>query len=746
MEDVTQKNSKHGEDHSFAIKDVIEIIVDNWLTIALITFIIFSLGSFYIRIATPLYQVNSVVQVASKGGGGMAAFAGMGAMGGMMGGGSGSQAEIEIIRSRMVLGKVVDNLNLDIDIRPHFKTFVGKMSYRFSNPIISLNGGRYDRKDATIKIDIFNIPDEWRDKSFILQKTRKGYLLKVDDKSTTLNGKVGALTYLKTSKEPIELLVSKFDAKVGSKYLIQKRKRLGVINQLKYSLTVKEKVRQSGILSLLNLHSDPVIGSYILNEVTDVYVSENSQRKAEDAARTLYFLDQQLPKLRESLETAEDKLNRYRVKVGSVDLSREASMALSQSLRFEEQGVRLKQKKQELLRLYKKTHPSITALNNQLNQLEMKIAAINQDVKRMPQMQQEVLRLSRDVKVNGELYTVMLNNAQQLRVMQAKEVGNIRIIDYSIPTMSPIRPKKGMLTIMFFLAGVFLGVGFVVVRKLMNPGVEDPREIEDATGLKVLVNIPHSSRQTELYKNVIRKKPGIQILARDDNQETTIESFRSLRTTMYFAMENAENRIVSIFGPRPGTGKTFVSINYAAVLAQSGMKVLLIDGDMRKGHINKYLDLPRKNGLSDILTNDEPYTQYLKNTDIENLDFISTGTIPSNPSELLMSKRLDSFLNEVNQDYDAVVIDAPPMLAVTDALLIGKKASVNLMLLKHGAHPIEEIETAVDRMRQVNVELNGIVFNDMYIRRKTYGYYRYGKYGYMFPYKSSLAEDIHPKK
>jgi len=207
-------------------------------------------------------------------------------------------------------------------------------------------------------------------------------------------------------------------------------------------------------------------------------------------------------------------------------------------------------------------------------------------------------------------------------------------------------------------------------------------------------------------------------------------------------MIDARNNIIMLTGPCPEIGKSFVSINFAATLAMSGKKVLLIDGDMRNGHINQYFGIPRRDGLSDILSDARKIYSVVKETPIDNLWLIPTGILPPNPSELLLHERFAECLDAMQGSFDYIVIDAPPVLAVTDSVIIGKLAGTSLLLLKHAHHPMGEIETTVKRLAHAGVNLKGVVFNDVDLSQNRYGGrygYRYGQYVYQYNYRKAKA-------
>jgi tyrosine-protein kinase Etk/Wzc len=332
------------------------------------------------------------------------------------------------------------------------------------------------------------------------------------------------------------------------------------------------------------------------------------------------------------------------------------------------------------------------------------------------------------------LYTSLLNTAQELRVVKAGTVGNVRVIDYAVMPTFPVSPNKSRIMALSLLLGGFLGVALAFARKALQAGVDDPDLIEKHLDIPVYATITHSRRQDRLIKDLEAKKAKRAILAVKAPDDPAIESLRNLRTALHFGMMNVKNNCVMIAGPGPTVGKSFVSVNLAAVLASNDKKVLLIDGDLRRGHLHEYLGIERANGLSDFISGDIPIGEVLHETTVPGLTLIPTGTIPPNPAELLLHQRFTNCLTVLMSRYDHIIIDSPPILAVTDATIIGQMVGGTLMVLKAGTHPMREIEQAAKRLRQANVNLRGILFNDIKLGGGRYGA---GKYNYQYAYKNN---------
>jgi len=290
-----------------------------------------------------------------------------------------------------------------------------------------------------------------------------------------------------------------------------------------------------------------------------------------------------------------------------------------------------------------------------------------------------------------------------------------------------------------------LAVGIVFVRAMLNRGVESSEQLEQ-DGINVYASIPKSETQENMNARLIKLAKRKQteairapLLAKEDPTDLAIESLRGLRTSLHFAMLEARNNIIMISGPSPGVGKSFVTGNLAAVLAQAGSRVLLIDGDIRRGYLHNMMQAHNDKGLADLLADTTKdvvdYSPYLQSGYVDNLDFMPRGTSAPNPAELMMHPRMNTFMEQVSKDYDYVLIDTPPILAVTDAAIVGRYAGTTLLVARFGLTPAKEMIHTVKRFEQNGVEVKGAILNS--VERKASSYYGYGyNYHYGYAYKS----------
>ncbi len=534
--------------------------------------------------------------------------------------------------------------------------------------------------------------------------------------------------------ETLTLKVKMIRGKVNQVFNLVRSPLQDAIGSLRLGFEASERGKLTNVLGLSYRTSDPDRAADVLNEIIDQYVRHKIERKGDEAGKAMAQLQEKMPTLKAQVEAAENKLNQYRSQTGAMDLTREADVYLQQTANLNGQLSALRQKKEELLRTYKEGSDVVGTINQQIAKLQSEVGQVDSKMRVLPRTQQEVVRLSRDVQVSTELYTALLNNIQQLQVASASDLGNVVVVDRAAPNYQPVAPKKSALMLLFLFLGAFIGTGFVIVRQSLAKGVDDHRIIESKLGIPVLVTIPHSQAQVDHSNAMEQELSGTHLLAAMDPNDLAMESLRSLRTLLHFSMKEARNNVIMVTGPSPVIGKSFLSSNLSIVMAQSGAKVLLVDADLRRGNIYQYFGLQnRLEGLSEVLAGKLAWREAVKDSDVPTLKVIKSGVIPANPSELLMSPRFSAFLGEAAQDFDYVLVDAPPVLPVTDATLIGASAGTVLLVARYAKNTLDEIRTSQRRLESHGIHIRGCIFND--IAMTGFGGSANYKYAYHYEYK-----------
>jgi len=668
----------------------------------------------YALLSTPIYKADALIQVEQKNSG-MSSLLLLGDLGGVLGSldsGSSPDAEIAIIKSRTILKKTVEKLHLNIVVQPIYFPIVGKGIARLSHRQIE---GVVSR---------FEVPTDKVGSAFelsVLDPAGRTYALSFDGKMI-LSGAVGQLV----KQGPYTIRVDALDAHKGDRFTLKKITDFSAIEALSEALSVSEQGKKTGILTLSITGEDKSQLTDILNDTSQNYFLQNVDRNSEEAEQSLVFLRKHLPTVRKKLDDAESKLNDYREKSDSIDLTLEAQGTLKSMVELESKLSDLAFKENEMSKLYTKDYPAYKAL------LQNREALLKEKAK----LNNKILNMKRDVEINQEIYIRLLNKIQELSVVKAGTVGNVDILDTAQAYPNPIKLKKSLIIVFSMILGLMLSVGIVLVRMALHKGIQSAEEIE-SLGLPVYASVPKSDAQEKLLDKLMSKQQrkrlttkGLHVkdmlLAEANPTDLAVEALRGLRTSLHFAMLEAKNNIVMIAGPAPSIGKSFISSNFAAVAAKTGQKVLIIDADMRKGYLHKQFGLTSENGLSDFLSGKKQEHEVVRDTEIENLHIVVKGQVPPNPSELLMHQRFRAFCEWASANYDLVLIDTPPILAVTDASIIAAFAGTTLMVGRFNQNTLKEIEVSYRRFEQVGVDVKGFILNAVEKKAgNSYGYYNY---------------------
>jgi len=711
------------------LKELFFALIAQWKLISLCIILSLVFALLYLRATPNTYSVDALVQVEDKKG---ASAALLGDLSQMMEQKSPAQSEIEILKSRLVLGSVIQALHLDLSISSPENTFSHRL---FNKSDYATEYGAkavifHDQKKS-FDIQKFEIPSYYLDKT--LSVSFKNHNFSLTDPATDeilLTAPLNKLNQLSTKFGVWKIAIFSTDT-FNTHYLVKKSSLPAAAQALNANYSVAEKGKLTGILELNYQGQDKAHITKVLNAILAAYSAQNVERRSAETAQTLKFLDEQLPELKKQLDDAERVFNKFRQQYNTVDVTKESELYLTQSITLETKKIELQQQQADLAAKYTAQHPAMREINAQIAALNKQIIALNDTLKQLPDIQRQYLQLYREVEVKTQLYTALLNSYQQLRIAKAGEIGNVRIVDTAVEPVQPIKPKKLQILILSILLGGFLGTLIALLRNMLRTGVKDSTQIENEFDLPVYATVPRSPVQ-ETRISILKKKKSIPILAVKHNDDIAVESLRSIRTAIHFALANAKNNIIMIAGPSPEVGKSFISTNLATIFAQSNKKVLIIDADMRRGYLHKYFNVEIKPGLSEYLSHQTDLNRVIHQTEISGLSVITRGKNPTNPSEMLGSEQFKSLLEQLSQQYDHIIIDTPPILAVTDGIIISQYAGVNLIIARYAKSQMKELELSLNRFEQANVKVNGFILND--IQRSSAGY-GYG-YNYSYAYKA----------
>lgn len=714
MTSVIKNNSPTTDSDAIEIGRLIGELIDHRKLIIAVTSAFTVLAVLYALLATPIYQANALIQVEQKQGNAI-----LNSLTQMLPDAQPQSApEIALLQSRMILGKTVTDLDLQTVVKQKYFPIIGRGLARAL--------GESNGKISITRLYLPGSDDADAPKVILTVIDNEKYEITGDD--FTVHGKVGELLEDKN----ISILVNEIKAEPGTKFNVIYRSRLKAINDLQEVLSVSDQGKDTGMLTLMLSGDDPALISNILNSISQNYLAQNVARQAAQDAKSLEFLNQQLPKVRSDLDIAENKLNAYRQMKDSVDLSMEARSVLSQIVNVDNQLNELTFREAEISQLYKKEHPTYKALIEKRQILQEEKNKLNKKVSDMPTTQQEVLRLSRDVESGRAVYMQLLNRQQELSIAKSSAIGNVRIIDNAVTEPKPIKPKKLMIVAIGVFLGLLVSVGLVLLNVFLRRGIESPEQLEDM-GVNVYASVPVSEWLTKnVGKNKRRKNESDTLLAIENPADLAVEAIRSLRTSLHFAMMEAKNNVLMISGASPNAGKTFISTNLAAIIASTGKKILFIDADLRKGYVHKMLGFSESAGLSNILSGQKKIEDVVTTVKNAGFDYISRGNIPPNPAELLMHPRFENLLTWATNNYELVIIDTPPILAVTDAAIIGKYAGTTLLVARFESNTVKEISVSIKRFEQSGIAIKGCILNGVVRKASSYYSYGYNHYGYSY--------------
>lgn len=695
--------------------------IEHRICIISITVCFMLAGALYASLATPIYTADALVQIEDK------------QQNSLLKSleqftprlTADSTAEIQLLKSRMILGKTVQDLNLQYQIEQVRLPVVGKLWARLNN-----------ETPGVLKLSWLQFPAAYAAERSLTIVTEDNGRYRVEGKGIRAQGVKGQLLHV----AGVSLRVSELNATSGTRFKVTLLSLPQAINALNKRFIVKDTAKDTGILSLSMTGPDPALITRILDNIADNYLQQNIARQAAQDSQSLEFLQGQLPKVRSELETAEQHLNDYRRQRDSVDLTLEAKSVLEQIVNVDNQLNEITFREAEISQYYKKDHPTYRALREKRQTLEDERTRLNKRVSGMPSVQQEILRLSRDVDSGRAIYQQLLTRQQELNISRSSTIGNVRIIDPALAQPEPVQPRKPLIVVLSTMIGLILSVALVISRVALKRGIDSPDQLE-SQGLNVYATLPRStwlnertrlSRLSFFRSSERHKTTNVPFLPVDRPLDNFVEAVRGLRTSLHFAMMDAENNILMFSGPTQNCGKTLVSTTLAALVAQVGDRVLLIDADMRKGYVHNIFSLSNAAGLSDVLSGKIEFSQAIQPYAAANFDVVTCGLVPPNPSELLMHSRFREFMMWASERYDMVIIDTPPILAVTDAAVIGHTAASTLLVARHNVTSVKEMLVSVRRLQKSRVEVKGVVVNDFVNSAIDYysnGYKVYG-YGY----------------
>lgn len=736
------------EDNEIDLMALLLALLRGWKTILAAALLGLLLGVTYSRYVQPTYQTDALLQIDDK----SKSIAALGTNISELVGEESTPAETEreLLKSRMVLQPVIEKLHLDIKLsNPEIGTWDRILQSKIPTQTSTEQSANLETAYGRAQINHFEVPLAYVNRPFTLVKTSTGFnlILKINEDIVEYKGNIGTPTTINTPEGDIHVAVEDLPSD-GHPVVITKISTPNAIDALNGNLGVTERGKQTGIIQLTLTGEDQQQVSRVLTDIIESYVAQNLARGSQQTKTTIEFMESQIPQLKQKLEQSEEAFNKFREQYGTIDVTQEAGILIDESAALEKQVSELNLKKAELLTYYTEEHPLVIQINDQLSALEERRNQIKDGISRLPEMQREFLQLSQDTEINREIYLTMLKNYQQLKIAQAGEIGYVRVVDLPINTYKAIAPKKAQIWAISSLLGLLLGSILVLIKSLLRNPVKDPEQLEAKTGVPVIATIPRSKKSFNLSK---KKNNNRKLLAMVDHDGLSYEAIKSLRTSLMFSMPKLTKaaqgsiqantgmvdygKVIVITGESPAIGKSFISSNLAETFSQLNKKVLIIDADMRRGELHKIFTINQNKGLGDYLTEENAnLNSFIHPTSFEFIDFMPRGAHPNNPASLLASERFSSMMAQLVAIYDIIIIDTPPILAVSDAIITARYADKVLMVTRFNQSIEGQVTYAVKQLDKGGVTVDGIVLNDM-VQGIT------SKYNYHYSYAYGNSKD-----
>jgi tyrosine-protein kinase Etk/Wzc len=359
---------------------------------------------------------------------------------------------------------------------------------------------------------------------------------------------------------------------------------------------------------------------------------------------------------------------------------------------------------------------------------DKKIAVVDTLINRLPTTEKKFINIQRKFDLNNTVYTYLLEKRAESGIAKASNLPDNRIIDYA-SSAGPIKPKTRSNIVIALMLGLILPMMGIALIDYFNDKVIDKRDVEKKTKVPVIGYISHSEVKNEI---AVVEKPG----------SSLAESFRSVRTSIKYFIKDNKKPVIAVSSTISSEGKTFISINLAAITAMLGKRVLLIGLDLRKPRINRVFEFENSPGMSTYLSDNCGYEEVIKETQIKNLFYAPSGPIPPNPAELIETENMRIFLEKAKEDFDYIIIDTPPVAIVTDALLLSPYVDLNLYIVRQRYSSRSTLEMIDQLYRHGELKNLAIIINDINLS----GYYGYGmRYGYYLGYGYSYGYNYYGK-
>jgi capsular exopolysaccharide synthesis family protein len=548
---------------------------------------------------------------------------------------------------------------------------------------------------------------------------------------------------------------------------------------------VAQKSKFSTILEISYEDNVPLRAQEFANALADAYIQQNIEKKTKEATRKLAFIDKQLKYITENLKSSAVKLEEFKKTSNTVSLSAKAENILRQMSEYETKLAQISMQQEILNKLYRQVrsgknlesiaimgmdsdksgldeivkelqnaiikkkvlresytevHSEVSKLTKTITQLKKVLIETIKNLKESSREQKELLekqiakqqkllntlpadermygQLQRKFVVNEKIYSYLLEKRSETAIVKAATVSKNRVIDSALLPKAPIKPKRKLIVLVGMILGFILGVALAFLRNYLDDRINEEEDITKVTNVPRLGVIPHIKKDGEKVQVFLSPKSAL------------AESFRNLRTNLQFmGREHSGAHVVAVTSTVGGEGKTTICINLGGIMSIADKKTVILNLDMRKPTLHKKFGLKNGKGMSTLLSGRTSLGEVIQATQYANLDVITSGPVPPNPSELIQSELMERVLEKLRDVYDVIILDTPPIGLVTDARTLMHFADTSLYVLR-ADYSKKEFLRSIEKLSREEISGLGILLNDVKLGKGSYGYgYGYG-YGY----------------
>jgi len=761
--------SNDNQSTAFDVKEYIIKLLRVWPLGVLSLVVCVALALVYLLYATPTYHINAKILIQDEKKTGGQSSSALIDLSTMLGGRSSVDNEVEVLNTRYLMDRLVKDQKLNL---------IWYASKGFKK--VELDSAPYQIKVLNIRDSVLTTEIKFSVKDV------QHFQLQYEDRRTEETRdftfefnkpfdlpNIGRFSIMGIGRgdskalEQFTLVITSYDARVEG---------------LKNALTIAPTNKLASTIDVQFNYPLPSKGERILNGYIDEYIQQDIRDKSRIADSTIKFIDERILLVNQELNGIEGNIQTFMQGRGLANISEQAKLLLESNTDYIRQLSDIENKievlnaiqellndpgnrrlvsgsilssdqtftsllssynslnleRERLLLSYTPDNPFVTNMDQRIasvrenilnyiqnsrknlevskREIERNTGEIRGNIREVPAQERQFLDLSRQQQLKQELYLYLLQKREETAVANTSNIAGIRIIDPPKSEYSPFDPRKSLVLMGAFVFALVIPVAFVYVQELLNTKIQNRKDVEKRTRLPIIGEFTHNPTEVDLIEF-------------RSSRSALAEQFRALRTNLQFMMPKDTDKVILITSGMPGEGKSFTSLNLANVYAYSGKNVLLLEFDLRKPKLSKTYTGLNKIGISNYIVDQSLNIDNIINPvgDTGHLYFGACGPIPPNPAELIMSERVNLMMREARERFDIVIIDAPPLGAVTDGQLLSEYADVTLHLVRASYTPHELVGLPDDIYREGKIKNMAIILND--VSENAGGYYGYN-YGY----------------